>query len=724
MNENMFRFTGSLSRKSSAFISKPSRFSVAGGGSRGWKTTYRSSIELPASSGANRAIPAWGVVLLILLSAQLPAWGKTISFVDGGGETFKLEKSPERVVSLVPSVTEIIFALGAADALVGLTRHSTNLAPARGKTVVGGYFSPSLEAVEKARPDMIILAPIHNALAGHFSAADVKVVQVRAGDLALGEDSIRMMGTVFGKEEEARELIRHNNETLGLIRRKTANVPAEKRKRVVRLMGRNKVMAPGDDSFQNELIRAAGGIPPEWGKNGNVVTVSREAWMRFNPQVIYGCGEDREAAKALFDRPGWKDVDAVKNGNIRYFPCDLTCRAATHTGYFVSWLASVMYTDEFARAGDQISEDRVFQYRPISIDLPYIKEARVAESTLYDFVNRTLVIDFNTPQKVVSTLDGAREGILSVGNHYSPPQCWQIGHRRGLNGVRDSVLGITGKDAQTASFLYTGADMNNLSIRKEAYREMEVHALVTAGVRSNAVRMSRDLGNYYEPGTINILIMTNMRLTDRAMTRAVISATEAKSAALSDMDVRSAYRPALYAATGTGTDNVLVVQGSGLGSPMGIDNAGGHSKMGELVARAVHAGVTEAVLKQNGISAQRDIFQRLAERRISVSKLVNGAWCDCMESRSEYSAAVEKALLNPRYAAFIEAAMALSDARERGLLNDLSAFEAWSRIIAGELAGMDVEKIESRLPEDLAPEVLRDALNAVMNGIRIRLTGS
>ncbi len=142
---------------------------------------------------------------------------------------------------------------------------------------------------------------------------------------------------------------------------------------------------------------------------------------------------------------------------------------------------------------------------------------------------------------------------------------------------------------------------------------MTVYALVTAGVTSNAVRMGHDTGNFYEPGTINVLILTNMQLSPRAMTRAMISVTEGKTAALTELDIRSSYSPNLPA-TGTGTDNILVVQGEG----QAIDNAGGHTKMGELIARAVYDGVLEAVARQNGITRERTIFARLAERHISL----------------------------------------------------------------------------------------------------------
>ena len=85
--------------------------------------------------------------------------------------------------------------------------------------------------------------------------------------------------------------------------------------------------------------------------------------------------------------------------------------------------------------------------------------------------------------------------------------------------------------------------MENLSVQKAQFKDMNVYAIVTAGVEDNAMRMSVDEGMFYEPGTINIILLTNMKLSPRAMVRAVITATEAKTAALQDLDVRSSYSP-------------------------------------------------------------------------------------------------------------------------------------------------------------------------------------
>jgi adenosylcobinamide amidohydrolase len=313
---------------------------------------------------------------------------------------------------------------------------------------------------------------------------------------------------------------------------------------------------------------------------------------------------------------------------------------------------------------------------------------------------------------VVSTLEGGRKGIETVGTHYSSPPCWGIGHRLGLRKIRERVYKVIGKSEDTSSFLFTGADMDNLAIKRKRFKEMEVYALVTAGVKSNAVRMSKDQGRFYEPGTINIILLPNMELTPRAMTRAIISATGAKTAALQDLDIRSSYTSLINQATGTGTDNIIVVEGDG----KRIDNAGGHSKMGELIAKVVYKAVQEAIYKQNGIVAQRNIFQRLKERKISPFELINLIQLVDMDDRKLFGA-LEDILLEPRYASFIQASFALSDDYERGLITDLRAYNLWCKQVAEEIAGKKIAVMKDILQTENMLLPLRMALNAVFNGL-------
>ncbi len=283
-----------------------------------------------------------------------------------------------------------------------------------------------------------------------------------------------------------------------------------------------------------------------------------------------------------------------------------------------------------------------------------------------------------------------------------------------MAGQKSHLYTIIGKSEKETSFLFTGADMDNLSIQQMKYKAMAVYALVTAGVRSNAMRMSKDEGLYYEPGTINIIIMSNMKLSPRAMTRAIISATEGKTAALLDMDIRSSYGKGRYRATGTGTDNILVVEGTGTTA---LDHTGGHTKLGELIARAVYAGVQDAVYMQNGFTVSRNVFQRLKERDITIYGLIANEKCDCGRDKSEFVRMVDEILLDARYEGFIEFALAFSDDYDKGLVEDLTLFETCCRMVAEEIAGIGIEEMNDIVIREDVPIVLKMALNAIFNGV-------
>lgn len=640
------------------------------------------------------------------------SFAASTEIIDDTGKMLHFDAVPHKVVSLVPSTTEIIFAIGAGDALAGITHHSSSLRGAGNTTIVGGFSSPSVNRIMALEPDLVIASSFHADIIDRLGA-DMPILVMDTRQMADAFRHIQLMGTLFHREQAAGELVAKNKQQLELIARKVAKIPEEKRKRVMRLMGKKQVMTPGNDSFQNEMIRAAGGIPPDFGKSGKVIAVAQDQFIQFNPQFIYNCGGDRQVTEALFARDGWKSVDAVEQHKIHSFPCDLTCRASSHLGYFVSWLASLIYTEEFGNPDLEVLPRKMVRTRPVSISLDFVREAAIATSTIHDFENKSLIVDFTSPRTVVSTLEGQRDGVRTVGNHYSPAPCWALNHSSGLKELRDEIFPVIGRDGRSTSFLFTGADMDNLAMKKETFKEMEVYALVTAGVRGNAVRMSRDVGHYYEPGTINMIFLTNMRLTPRAMTRAIISATEGKTAALQDLEIRSSYLPLTSAATGTGTDNIIVVQGDGLT----VDNAGGHCKMGELIARAAYAGVQEAIFKQNGIVQKRDIFQRLTDRHLNVEQLVSDARYIPGKKRKPSAHRLEQVLLDPAYSGFLEAAMALSDGGERKSINNFLLFQPWCLDVADRIADTKVDSLNTYFTCDDMPEPLAMALNAIFTGI-------
>lgn len=119
---------------------------------------------------------------------------------DAQGKPVSL-RPPQRIVSLVPAVTEILYAIGAGDQVAGHTYH--NVFPAEGgEKIVGGFFSPSIKAIEAKQPGLIILTDLHGAVRDHFSG-NVELLRLAPATVADLQGNIMALGRLTGREEAA-----------------------------------------------------------------------------------------------------------------------------------------------------------------------------------------------------------------------------------------------------------------------------------------------------------------------------------------------------------------------------------------------------------------------------------------------------------------------------------------------------------------------------------------
>lgn len=213
---------------------------------------------------------------------------------------------------------------------------------------------------------------------------------------------------------------------------------------------------------------------------------------------------------------------------------------------------------------------------------------------------------------------GINEGLEAVVNHCIPRK---LCHEQELEGGSlENYLRIVasklGYDPSSTTVLLTAASMRNASVVSHSYRGLEVATIVTAGVEVNGCRVG-DPASYYQEdgqwkpfvGTINIMLLIGASLPHYALSRALITATEAKTAALQELMVSSQYSSGL--ATGTGTDMLAIA--ANLDSDLELTDAGPHSKLGELIGKCVFEGIHDALLRQSDISSlsQRDMLVRL-----------------------------------------------------------------------------------------------------------------
>jgi adenosylcobinamide amidohydrolase len=219
----------------------------------------------------------------------------------------------------------------------------------------------------------------------------------------------------------------------------------------------------------------------------------------------------------------------------------------------------------------------------------------------------TLLVSFDQKRRIISTLDGYRQ-VRFVANSYQPFDLSEVimNNYAAFEEEFPKTLGIPKNDL---SFISTGANMNNVAVCEKSFQERTVCCLATGGV-GNALRAGVDATKWIEKdgryektlGTINIIVLTNVTLSDGALARTIITATEAKSAALQDMDARSCVSPELQA-TGTGTDNMIVV--SGVDPDQKVRHTGGHTKLGELIGATTKVAVAETIKKHEAMLARQ-----------------------------------------------------------------------------------------------------------------------
>ena len=312
-------------------------------------------------------------------------------------------------------------------------------------------------------------------------------------------------------------------------------------------------------------------------------------------------------------------------------------------------------------------KDRLFFTSSLNDELYYLKD--------------TIFVKFNAKRNGISTSKlngGFSSNFKSVFNHHLSQE--NIDYLENHD-VRDYLIQqcwALNVDSDSSTGLITLAEMNNVGIITKSYNNIEVIAITTAGVRTNAVRAG-DPAAFYEEngkfGTINTIILTNVNLGYETLLEAFMTATEAKTVALNDLKIPSQYSDGY--ATGTGTDGLCIF--SNLESDNKLTNAGKHSKLGELIGLAVIESVQKAIRKQVWISptSQSNALVRLNRYSLDINEFYDNLDCD----KEEFIKLLQKEMKKQDNVAITSSVLNLIDEVECDLIKKEEALILANRII-------------------------------------------
>ena len=192
---------------------------------------------------------------------------------------------PPRTISLAPSVTEILFALGAGDEVVGVSTYCDYPPEVTRIKRVGTFLTPNVEEIVALRPDLIIGVPTpgNEGPVRSLQSLGLKVVIVGGDTMRQMRESIDVIAQAIGRPGAGRDLLERLDARLAAVRERVRDAPA---RRVLMVVGQKPLVAVGSGTFPDELIRMAGGINVAGGTALAWPHVNIESVIAWAPEVI------------------------------------------------------------------------------------------------------------------------------------------------------------------------------------------------------------------------------------------------------------------------------------------------------------------------------------------------------------------------------------------------------------------------------------------------------
>jgi iron complex transport system substrate-binding protein len=276
-----------------------------------------------------------------------------VTVKDALGDDVVIEEKPENIISLIPSNTEIVYALENGDAIVGVTDFDNYPEEAMAKEKIGGI-EFNIEKMISLKPDLIFAheSTADGAAAGLQQLRDAGIDVVVVNDAQTFDGvytSIEMIGEAIGESEKAAELVNDMKNRFAELKKQAEAIKADQQKTVfVEVSPAPEIYAAGKNTFIDEMLTLIGaknaiGDMEGWPK------VDQEAIVERNPDVVvttYGYYSEKPVEQVI-GRPGWNQVKAVKDQQVFDVHSDLVTRSGPRLAEGAEELAKAIYPDVF-----------------------------------------------------------------------------------------------------------------------------------------------------------------------------------------------------------------------------------------------------------------------------------------------------------------------------------------------------------------------------------------
>lgn len=266
-----------------------------------------------------------------------------LTLTDASGTAVTLNKKPERIISIAPSVTEVLFAIGAGQRVVGVDDWSNEPKEAQSVTRVGGM-DANIEKIVSLKPDIVFAGwTLSRPTIESLRAANIVVFASEPRSIDETIEHIRTLGRVLDQSAQAQSVISTMEQERSDVRTRVAMLQEEQKKRVYIEFSAGWTVGPGE--FMDELLREAGGVniatTPGWHE------INAEAVVKARPDVIvYSTGVE-QLENMIRSRPGWQQLPAIQNERLIGIEDNLLSRPGPRITKGLLSLAQGLYPEKW-----------------------------------------------------------------------------------------------------------------------------------------------------------------------------------------------------------------------------------------------------------------------------------------------------------------------------------------------------------------------------------------
>ena len=259
--------------------------------------------------------------------------------IDAANGEVTLDQQPERIVSLSPSATEILFAIGAGDQVVAADEYSTY--PEQAPTTELSAYDPNVEAIAGYSPDLVVIANDTNGIVGALGKLDIPtIVNPAPVTIDEGYDGIAALGMATGHADETAKVVADMRAEID----QALEAAPQEGLRVYHELD-EKHYAASSNSFIGSVYDSLGATniadKADKQKSG-YPQLTEEAIIAADPELIVITDQVSYTADDVANRPGWENVSAVKNGNIVTVDADISSRWGPRLPQLIELIADAM----------------------------------------------------------------------------------------------------------------------------------------------------------------------------------------------------------------------------------------------------------------------------------------------------------------------------------------------------------------------------------------------